>query len=61
MSSMNIAIAPPAGNIVPVNSGGMQTIVFTPAPCLGSNCQLWSGESKQCSIGEIAEKKVGKK
>lgn len=60
MSSMQIVAAAPAGNIVPVNAGG-STVIFTPAPCLGDQCQLWSGESKQCSISKIAESKAAKK
>lgn len=55
MSSMQITAATPAGNIVPIGGGGSQTVVFTPAPCLGPQCQLWSGDAKSCSICELAE------
>lgn len=50
MSRMNLALAPVGGVIAGGRNEVQQTIVFTPAPCVGRLCSIWSDGSNCCGL-----------
>lgn len=49
MSRMNLALAPVGGVIAGGRNEVQQTIVFTPAPCIGALCAIWNEGTRCCA------------